>query len=153
MTKRSIFSIFLLLGVIGAYCYWNDFFRKPTIQITPSIRPGLKSRLNPDAYPVAFMLDGKYQLTMLKVITVADAKTNKYPRPIWHMISDSSSQPTKIINYGERIRGMKPSVPKGRPEPLQPNIPYRLMIEAGERKGQVDFLTKEVVDISPQSNN
>lgn len=153
MTKRSIFAIFLLLVAIVGYCYYNDFFRKPAIQITPSIRPGTRSRLNPDAYPVAFMLDGKYQLTSIKVITVADAKTNKYPRPIWHMISDSSSQPTKIINYGMPIRGMKPSVPRGRPEPLQPNVPYRLMIEAGDRKGQVDFVTKEVVDLSTQPNN
>jgi len=152
MTTRSIFSIVLLLGVIGFFCYWNDFFRKPAIQITPSIRPGQRSALNPEAYPVAFMLDGKYQLTALKVITVADAKTNKYPVPIWHMISDSSSQPTKIIEYGKRIRGMKPSVPKGRPQPLQANIPYRLLIEAGERKGHVDFQTKEVVDPGVQPN-
>lgn len=145
MTKRTIFSIILLLGVVGFYFYKNDFFRKPPIEITPSIRPGQVSRLNPDVYPVSFMLDGKYRLTDLKVVSLDDAKTNKYPRPIWHMISDSASQPTKIIVYGAPIRGMKPSVPRARPEPLQPNIPYRLMLEAGDQKGQVDFKTVEVV--------
>lgn len=145
MTKRTIFSVFLLLCFIGAYLYMNDFFRSPTIQITPSIRPGQTSRLNPDVYPVSFMLDGKYRLTSLKVITVADAKTNKYPRPIWHMISDSAAPPTKIIIYGSPIKGMKPSVPKARPEPLQADVPYRLILEAGKQRGEVDFKTVEAV--------
>ena len=40
------------------------------------------------------------------------------------------------------IPGMKPAVPKTRPEPLQPNVPYRLIIEAeGGYIGQVDFKT------------
>jgi len=145
MTKRTIFSIVLLLGFLGAYFYMNDFFRTAPIEITPSIRPGSVSRLNPDVYPVSFMLDGKYRLTSVKVISVADAVTNKYPRPIWHMISDSASSQTKIIVYGAPIKGMKPSVPKARPEPLQPNVPYRLLVEAGKRKGQVDFKTIEAV--------
>jgi hypothetical protein len=130
----------------------HDFFRRPIINITPSIRPGQVSRLNPDVYPVSFMLDGKYRLTTLKVITLADAKTNKYPRPIWHMISDSASSPTKIIIYGAPIKGMKPSIPKARPEPLQPDTPYRLILEAGKQRGQVDFKTVEVVQPTTQPN-
>jgi hypothetical protein len=146
MTKRTIFSLALLLGFIGFYLYWNDFFRAPRIQVTASIRPGRLSSLNPDAYPVTFMLDGKYKLTSIKVVSVADAKTNKYPHPLWHMISDSASEPTKIITYGSKdnLRGMKPSVPKGRPEPLQPNVPYRIYVEAGKAIGTNDFMTKEV---------
>jgi hypothetical protein len=146
MTNRSIFALSLLAVIVGAYLYFNDFFRKPTIQITPSIRPGAVSRINPDVYPVSFMLDGKYQLTTLKVVRVEEAKTNKYPRPVWHMISDSASAPTKIIIYGQRVQGMKPSVPRATPEPLLPRVPYRLIIETkDEQRGQVDFLTQEAV--------
>ncbi len=152
MTKRTIFSIFVLLCFVGAYFYMNDFFRAPAIQITPSIRPGVTSRLNPDVYPVSFMLDGKYRLTSLKVVNSADYKTNKYARPIWHMISDSASPPTKIIIYGSPIRGMKPSIPKARPEPLQPDLPYKLILEAGKQRGEVDFKTVEVVQPQTQRN-
>ncbi|MEI7732066.1 MAG: hypothetical protein WCO56_21005 [Verrucomicrobiota bacterium] len=130
----------------------NDWFRKPSIQITPSIRPGRTSKLNPDVFPVTFMLDGKYRLTSLKVVSVDDIKTNKHPRVIWHMISDTASQPTKIIIYGAPIKGMKPSVPRARPDPLQANIPYRMFLEASdEYQGQVDFKTVEAVAPSAQN--
>lgn len=143
--KRAIFWLLLLAATVGGYLYMNDFFRQPPIQITPTIRPGATSRLNPDAYPVTFMLDGKYALTSIKVVKVDEIKTNKYARPLWHMISDSTSVPTKWFIYGQRIQGMKPSIPRATPEPLQPNVPYRLLVETKDRKGQVDFKTYEVV--------
>jgi hypothetical protein len=146
MTARNIFATCLLLGLGVLYCWMNDWFRQTPIQITPSIRPGRTSKLNPEVYPVTFMLDGKYRLTSIKVVSVADTKTNKFPRPLWHMISDTASQATKIIVYGAPLRGMKPSIPRARPEPLHPNIPYRLFIEAVDGlKGTVDFKTVEVV--------
>lgn len=146
MTNRTWFSLILLALVAGVAIYVHlDWLRPPPIQITPTIRPGQRSRLNPDVYPVSFMLDGKYELTEIKVVAVDDIKTNKYPHALWHMISDSHSKPTKIIVYGMPIPGMKPSVPRGRPEPLQPNVPYRLIVKAGKSQGQADFKTMEVV--------
>ena len=146
MAKRNIFAITLLLIMGILYAYMNDWFRRPAMEITPSIRPGRPSRLNPDVYPVTFLLDGKYRLTSLKVVSVAEASTNKAPRPIWHMISDKASPPTKIVTYGLPIRGMKPSFPRARPEPLQANVVYRLFVEAeGGEKGQVDFKTANAV--------
>ena len=151
MTKRNLFSLALLLALGGVYVYMNDFFSTPTIQITPSIRPGRTSKHNPDVYPVTFMLDGKYKLTTVRVVTVADAQTNSHPRPIWHLFSDTASPATKIIIYGAPIRGMKPGIPRARPEPLQANVPYRLLLEADDgSKGFVDFKTVEAVHIQAQ---
>ncbi len=142
MMKRNIIAICILLVFVGAYVYSNNFFRKDPIQITPSIRPGRPSRVNPEVYPVSFLLDGKYRLKSVKVVLKADAEKNKYPRPVWHMVSDSASRSTKMIIYGMPIPGMKPAVPKTRPEPLEPNVPYRLIIEAeGGYTGHVDFKT------------
>ncbi len=149
--KRNIIAICILLVFVGAYLYTNNFFRKEPIQITPSIRPGRPSRVNPEVYPVSFLLDNKYRLKSVKVVTREDAEKSKYPRPLWHMVSDSASRATKMIIYGMPIPGMKPAIPKARPEPLQPNVPYRLIIEAeGGYTGYVDFKTVEAVT-TPQN--
>lgn len=150
--KRNIIALCILAVFVGAYLYTNNFFRLEPIQITPSIRPGRPSRVNQEVYPVAFLLDNRYRLKSVKVVAKADAETNKYPRPLWHMISDSGSRTVKMIVYGMPIPGMKPSVPKARPEPLQPNVPYRLIVEDIDgRTGYVDFKTVEVVNPNQQS--
>jgi len=150
--KRNIIAICILLVFVGAYLYSNNFFRKEPIQITPSIRPGRPSRVNPDVYPVSFLLDNKYRLKSVKVVKKEDAEKSKYPKPVWHMISDSASRSTKMIIYGMPIPGMKPAVPKARPEPLEPNVPYRLIIEAeGGYTGYVDFKTVEVANPNQRS--
>lgn len=150
--KRNIIAICILLVFVGAYLYSNNFFKKEPIQITPSIRPGRPSRVNPDVYPVSFLLDNKYRLKSVKVVKKEDAEKSKYPKPVWHMISDSASRSTKMIIYGMPIPGMKPAVPKARPEPLEPNVPYRLIIEAeGGYTGYVDFKTVEVVNPNQRS--
>lgn len=140
----------------GAYVYFfTDLFYKQTIQIIPSVRPGRASSIprNPgekDVYPVAFKLDGNYKLTSIKVVAASDLATNKYPAPLWHLVSDSNSAPTKAILYGLPIRGLKPKVPQARPEPLQPDVDYILMIEAGNIKGQTNFQTRVVAKSGPR---
>ena len=56
-----------------------------------------------------------------------------------------SKAPIKAIVYGYPVKGMKPAIERTRPEPLQPNVPYVLFVEAGKVKGQTNFFTKEVV--------
>ncbi len=75
----------------------------------------------------------------MKVVPVDEFETNKYVHPIWNLFAETNSVPTKGIIYGYSISGMKPVLPKGKAEPLQPNIKYRLLVEAGKRKGQADF--------------
>ena len=71
---------------------------------------------------------------------MGDIETNKYPHPIWELTSESNSAPIKEFLYGARIRGMHPAVKGEKPDPLQPGIKYRLLIEAGSQKAEHDFV-------------
>ena len=98
---------------------------------------------------MAFFFTAKYKLTSVKVVPLDALKTNKYAHPIWHLISDSNSVPVKSIIYGVPIRGMKPDVKGARPAALEPNVPYRLLVEAGSLKGEHDFQTTEKAQFEP----
>src|SRR5262245_9791290 len=151
MTRNSYVLIALAALLGAAYVYFfTDLFMRESIQIIPQIRPNRASNPKrsgdkPSVYPVSFSFDGKYKLTSVKVVSADDLKTNKYANPVWHLISDSNSIPVKAIVYGYQIKGMKSAVPQMRPEPLQPNVPYTLFVEAGKIKGQTNFFTKEIV--------
>jgi hypothetical protein len=154
MTKQNIFLTVLLavLAVIYAI-YFTDWFDRQTIQIIPTVRPGRPSAIPhpvnwPDVYPVSFAFDGKYRLTSVKVLAEEDTKTNKYPTPLWHMISDKGSEPMKNLIYGQPLfkEKLKPSEPRARPQPLLPGVKYIIQLEAGKIRGQTNFFTREVVD-------
>jgi len=156
MSKNGIvlLTVAVILGVIYAF-YFTDWFYKGSIEIIPQVRPTRPSGIPRDpntapVYPVSFLLQGKFALTSVKVVSAEDLATNKYPTALWYMISDTNSVPTKSFLYGERIRGMKPAIPRARPEPLQPNITYTLVVEAGKLKGQTNFFTRELVQPSNQ---
>jgi len=141
-------AIAVLLAAVYVF-YFTDAFTKQTIQIIPQVRPNRVSAIpradeSTIVYPVSFALDGKYQITSVKVVAADDLKTNKYPEALWHLISDSNSLPTKSFLYGQKIPGMKSSSPRARPQPLQPNISYTLMIQAGKAQGRTNFFTREV---------
>src|SRR3954469_18502841 len=138
MTRNSYVLIALaaLLGAAYAY-FFTDWFTHETIQIIPQIRPGRASNAKrsgdtPPVYPVSFSFDGKYKLTSVKVVSADDMKTNKYANPVWPLVSESNPAPVKAILYGSPIKGLKPSVPQMSPEPLQPDVPCVLFIEAGK---------------------
>jgi hypothetical protein len=139
--SRTYASLLVLLGLLAAayVCFFTDWFRGPGIQITPSVRPVLGLTGEGVAYPVSFTLDGKYALTSIKVLSLAEWSTNRHAAPLWHLISSSNSWPTRGFTYGMRIRGMKPSEPQSTAKSLRPNESYRLFVEAGRVKGQVDF--------------
>ncbi len=152
MTKQSIVLITLAVVLAGVYvAFFTDWFVKPQIQILPQIRPPLRGNRNVvpqgdvPVYPVTFAFDKKYQFTEIKVVAADDEKTNKYPHAVWHMISDSNSIPLKAIQYGAPLRGMKPKVPRSPPEPLQPEVTYRLHLTAGKAQGSKTFVTHELV--------
>ena len=151
MTKNGIILSFIAVLLAAVYVYYfTDLFRKEGIQIIPTIRPGRPSAIprGPDqenVSPVSFALDGKYKLTSVKVCIAAELATNKYATPLWHLISDSNSIPSKAIIYGGPIKGMKPETPKARPEPLLPDIEYTLLLEAGKARSQTNFHTTKAV--------
>lgn len=151
MTKTGIFLIVVALALGASYLYWfTDLFVPPTIQILAQVRPGKKdgtARFDDTAvYPVSFAFNKKFPLTEVMVVVASEAKTSKYPRPLWHLISDSNSVPVKSLVYGGYPpKGMKPKIPKARPEPLEPELVYTLIVKSDNYSGQVDFKTKEAV--------
>ena len=150
MTKQSLVLITFLVALIAAYVvFFTDWFRHGQIQILPQIRPPLRGVKTPvgdtPVYPVTFAFDKKYRFTEIRVVATDDEKTNKFPHAVWHMISDSNSVPLKAVVYGARINGMKPKVPRGQPDSLQPDVSYHLYLEAGDDKGDKLFQTHELV--------
>jgi len=151
MTKNGIFLSVVAVLLAAVYVYFfTDWFHKRTIQIIPTIRPTQPSAIprdpdQPPVYPVSFALDGKYELTSVKVVAAADMATNKYPTPLWHLKADSNSIPTRSIVYGLPIKGMKPTVARQRPEPLLPEVDYVLLVEAGNLKAQTNFHTTKAL--------
>ena len=133
----------------AAYAYWfTDWFHSNTIQIIPTIRPRLPSgtaRGETQVCPVSFSFPDKYRLTMLKVVHAAEYATNKYATPLWHLVTDSNSVPTKAVVYGVTPKGMKPAVARAHPETLQPELRYLLLVEAGKLRAQTNFFTREVI--------
>jgi hypothetical protein len=156
MTKNGI--VLTVIAVLLAACYarfFTDWFVTDTIQIISTIRPGRPSAIphDPDqapVHPVSFALDGKYQLTTVKVVAAADLATNKYPAALWHLVSDSNSIPTKSIVYGFPIKGMKPAVPRAHPEPLLAEVEYTLLVEAGKIHARTNFHTTKAVGPTQQ---
>ena len=146
--KKILFAVIALAVLLGGVSFYlnKDWFAKDDIQIYSRSRPAragfLRRARRPDnsaVNPVAFWFDRKLKLTSLKVIPVSELETNKYPHPIWHLVSDSNSVPIKELAYGMYIKGMRPDVKGATPDPLEPGVNYRLLIEAGPLRAQHDF--------------
>lgn len=147
MTRKLWILLALAVVLGGLSLYLNqDWFASEDIHIQSRSRPARtaifrRSRPQPKAAtdPVYFAFGRKLELTSLKVIPVAEIETNKYPHPIMHLVSESNSVPISEWSYGRPIRGMHPSVKGARPDPLEPGVNYRLIIEAGKTKAEHDF--------------
>ena len=151
MTKSTIVLIAVLVVVASVYVVVFDpfdLFGPTSIQILAQVRPSRAVQPGPpgltSTYPVSFAFDRKLRLTEVRVVNTEDEATNKYPHAVWHLIADSNSVPTKAILYGVPVRGLKSKVPHARPEPLQPDVKYKLYVTAGKLKGQIEFKTVEV---------
>jgi hypothetical protein len=153
MTRNGAVLTFVAVVLTIVYViFFTDLFTKKSIVIIPQIRPGRESAIprpsdSPPVYPVVFKLNGNYRLTSVKVVNAKEFATNKYATPLWHMISDSNSIPQDWFMYGLRIPGMKPAIPRSRPQALEPDVSYLLTVEAGKLKGQTNFITREAVPL------
>jgi hypothetical protein len=151
MSRKNIILILSALILGGVYVYYfTDWFASPDIQIIHTIRPntmGARRFGRRDApkqsssHTVSFAFNRRLLLTEIKVIPASDAATNKHPHPIWHLITDSNSVPTKALVYGMPIRGMRPAVKGAWADPLQPNTEYELHLESDAGKVEHDFKT------------
>jgi hypothetical protein len=141
MPKRSttfLLVLSALLGGILVYSYGDWFHRRP-IQITHRFHAFGGRFDTAGVAPLMFEFNAKLKLTSVKVVPLCDILTNKFARPIWHMISASNSVPTRGFLYGMDIPGMRPAVAGTVAEVLDPSQKYRLLIEAGSIKAQHDF--------------
>jgi hypothetical protein len=153
MSKKNFIILSVALAaVVALYFYlYKDSFSRATIQISHTIRPrgsfftrrAQNAPADADMNLVMFRLEHAHKLTCIKVIPIPELETNKYAHPIWDIVSDSNSVPVQAFSYGTRIRGMHPTVKGATPDPLLPNVPYRLFVEAGPIKGEHDFTITE----------
>lgn len=153
MTKKNLIVLAItLVSVIGFYLYlFRDSFRKPIIHISHTIRlnpayirhPPKGETAEEMPHLISFGLNGNFKLTSIKVVPLAELETNKFAHPVWEMVSDSNSAPTRSFAYGFRIKGMHPAVKGATADPLVPNVTYRLLVEANSIKGQHDFTITE----------
>ncbi len=158
MTKKNLIVLSVaFLAVAGFYFYlYKDSFRKPDIHISLTIRPKASALAHKDANApdadsvnINFGMDHEYKLTSVKVVALNELETNKYAHPLWELTTDSNSAPIQTFSYGHRIHGMRPAIKGATADPLTPNIPYRLLIEAGGKKGHHDFTISEDEHILP----
>jgi hypothetical protein len=139
-----LLALAVVLGGLSLY-FNRDWFAKSGIQIYHRSRPAramMLRRKRPDTSPInplVFGFNRELRLTALKVIPVSDIETNKFPLPIWSLVSESNSVPIRNLTYGANIQGMHPEVKGIAPEPLQPGVKYRLFIQAGSLKAEHDF--------------
>jgi hypothetical protein len=151
MTRKNWLSLLFVLLLIGASLYLNrDWFATDTIHIIHRSRPMSRNFFRkkknlpiPDdslTDPIFFGFNKTLRLTSLQVFPVSDIQTNKYPHPIWHLVSDSNSIPVRSITYGMNIKGMRPAVKGATPDPLLPGVNYRLAVAAGSQKAEHDFI-------------
>jgi hypothetical protein len=148
MTRKIwlLIAVAILLGAFSIYLN-KDWFAKDNIQIYHRSRPARvlalrRKRVQDDSLvdPIVFGFDRQLKLTSLKVIPTSDIQTNKFPHPIWHLISESNSVPTKDFTYGASIKGMHSAVKGATPDLLEPGVAYRLYIETGTIKKEHDFV-------------
>ncbi len=146
MTKKQWMLIALAVVLGGFSLYLNrDWFTKENIHIfhrsipRTLFRRNRPTAANSDTDPIMFGFDTKRKLKMVKVIPLSDIATNKYPHPIWHLVSESNSVPTKEFAYGAPIPGMHSALKGVTADPLEPGMQYRLFIETDGRKAEHDF--------------
>jgi hypothetical protein len=144
MTKKNILIIVTVLLLAGLSLYVNRWrFASQPLQIShrsmPPRGPAQRNRNDAATNPILFLLSRNTQLTAVRVVLADDFATNKYALSLWDLDSISNSVPDKDFYYGQNIHGMKQKVKGAAPEPLQPNVKYRLFVEAGAFKADHEF--------------
>ncbi len=143
MRKKEIFWILALVILGGVYvAFFSHWFDKRQIGITVSVRPS--RRPGESVYPVFFTLNNYYKITSLKVLPMESNQFNPSALPVWHLVSDSNSVPTRAFRYGQTIHGMKPAMAGVRPDVLVPGSIYRLLLSTADAQCQIDFQARAI---------
>lgn len=141
MTQKQLLLIALVAVMAGGVLYINrDWFTKPPIQVSHRFH-AFADRFGNDSgtVPLLFEFNRKLKLTSVEVIPVSDLETNKNPHPLWHMVSDSNSVPTRGFVYGTEVPGMRPAYKEVAADPLDLGVKYQLVVRAGSLRAEHDF--------------
>lgn len=110
----------------------------------------------PAVRSVVFGMDQKYVLTSIRVepiVSDGEAGASESSEtvfvapdtsPLWHIVTEGEG-PKRLqsFRYGERIAGMTSAIEGQRSaRPLEPDTPYRIVVEAGSRKAELEFRTE-----------
>jgi hypothetical protein len=141
MNKRTVILVGAILVLAAAYnlAFFFDWHKRTDIQIfcEKSRRAILRRSETPG---LIFHFVKSYPLTSIEVVAAEDARTNKYPHALWHVLAADAPVPVTSFSYGAAIHGMKPEIPTAVPEPLQADTEYLLLVEAGKNvKGKLPF--------------
>jgi len=141
MTKKNILLIAAAVVLAAVYAvYFTDWFKPKTVQIFHTSRNLRPRMLRGGAVTsLIFGINQQLKLTDVKVVESDVYATNENAIPLWHLISDSNSVPVKQFHYGQFIGGMRPAVKGARPQALETNVTYRLILQAGSFKGEHSF--------------
>lgn len=92
MAQKPTLLIAILLVIGGLFIYLNrDWFQRRPIQISHRLyRFAGRFGGSEAPTPVMFEFDRRLKLTSIKIVALADVQTNKYPHPLWHMITGST---------------------------------------------------------------
>ena len=131
--SQKQWMLIALAVVLGGFSFYlnHDRYGRDKIQIHHRSRPAHGRGGRSAIEPLFFAFDRSLKLTSLKVIPIQEIETNKYPHPIWHLISASNSVPIETFTYGTPIPGMRPAVQGATPDPLEPGVTYRLIRRSG----------------------
>jgi hypothetical protein len=143
MSKKPTLYLTLLALLTGGFLYANrDWFQRRPIQITHRFYAFGGRFDRGGVAPIMFEFNRKLKLTSIKVVPVPEGATNttsKSAPPLWYVISDSGSVPTRGFLYGMEVPGMHAASKGANAAPLGLNEKYRLLIEAGSVKAEHDF--------------
>jgi len=149
MSRKEYILVGFVMLLVGVYVvFFTNWFKPKVMRIehsTRSLREAWSGgqRVDPTGKQelgnVTFTLHRRYKLTSVKVVPLGEFLTNKYVPATWELVSKSGSDPIDGFAYGMSIPGMVAARELLAPEPLQPGLEYRLMVEAGGLKAEHDF--------------
>jgi hypothetical protein len=138
MTKQNWMMIGLLAVLVVVYAvYFTDWFRPKILHLSHAVRDLHHGPARLGAMPsLKFGIGQKIRLTDVRVVAEGDGATNGSDVTMWHLVSESNSIPMMTITYGQYIQGMHPEIKGTRPQDLETNVMYRLIVRAGKYTGE-----------------
>jgi hypothetical protein len=142
MTKKNWFMVALAIGLFAVYAvYFTDWFKPKIILISHTYRNLHPGPVRPGVLrPLIFGLGQPTLLTEVTVVPFDGYQTNRGVAPLWHLVTESNSIPTKTFFYGEYIRGMHPAIKGTHPFDLETNVPYLLILHTRKATGEHKFV-------------